>query len=248
MEIGLSGFILQICLIFILAGLVKGIVGFGLPTIGIGLGAIISDIPTAMMLILVPTVFTNIAQILSTGSVVSVLKKTWAFLFGAVVLIPLGLWMVVAVPAFPFERLLGLSILVYSVASLRGFNPVMQATNNYAIGLALGLLNSVLTGMTGSMSVPGVMYLRALKLTKDDLLCAMGILFLTSTLAMGGSLWWFDRATQELSALSVIMCVPVALGVWVGLRVRSTLSEEQFKKIFLSAFTALGAYLVVFGG
>jgi len=36
--------------------------------------------------------------------------------------------------------------------------------------------------------------------------------------------------------------------VWVGLRVRSTLSEEQFKKIFLSAFTALGAYLVVFGG
>ena len=38
-----------------LAGLVKGIVGLGLPTIGIGLGALISDIPTAMMLILVPT-------------------------------------------------------------------------------------------------------------------------------------------------------------------------------------------------
>ena len=55
MEIELSDFIVQICLIFILAGLVKGIVGFGLPTIGIGLGALISDIPTAMMLILVPT-------------------------------------------------------------------------------------------------------------------------------------------------------------------------------------------------
>jgi hypothetical protein len=76
--------------------------------------------------------------------------------------------MVVVVPEFPFERLLGLSILVYSLASLRGFNPVMQATNNHAIGLALGLLNSVLTGMTGSMSVPGVMYLRSLQLTKDD--------------------------------------------------------------------------------
>ena len=58
-------FLVQICLIFILAGLVKGVVGFGLPTIGIGLGALISDIPTAMMLILVPTFFTNIVQVLA---------------------------------------------------------------------------------------------------------------------------------------------------------------------------------------
>ena len=241
-------FLVQICLIFVLAGLVKGTVGFGLPTIGIGLGALISDIPTAMMLILVPTIFTNMTQILSTGSVASVLTKTWAFLLGAVVLVPGGLWMVVVVPEFPYERLLGLSILVYSLASLRGFNPVMRTKNNHGIGVALGLLNSVLTGMTGSMSVPGVMYLRSLQFTKDDLLCAMGILFFTSTLAMGGSLWWLDRATQELSVLSVMMCVPVALGVWVGMQVRSTLSEERFKQIFLWAFTALGAYLVVFGG
>jgi uncharacterized membrane protein YfcA len=201
-----------------------------------------------MMLILIPTIFTNITQILSTGSVTSVLTKTWAFLLGAVVLVPGGLWMVVVVPEFPYERLLGLSILVYSLGSLMGFNPVMRTKNNHGIGLALGLLNSVLTGMTGSMSVPGVMYLRSLQLTKDDLLCAMGILFFTSTLAMGGSLWWLDRATQELSVLSVMMCVPVALGVWLGIRVRSTLSEERFKQIFLWAFTALGAYLAVFGG
>lgn len=240
-------FLVQICLIFVLAGLVKGTVGFGLPTIGIGLGAIISDIPTAMMLILVPTIFTNITQILSAGSVVSVLAKTWAFLLGAVVLVPGGLWMVVVVPEFPYERLLGLSILVYSLASLRGFNPVMRTKNNHRIGLGLGLLNSVLTGMTGSMSVPGVMYLRSLQLTKDDLLCAMGILFFTSTLALGGSLWWLDRVTQELSVVSIMMCAPVALGVWLGMRVRSTLSEERFKQIFLWAFTALGVYLAVYG-
>jgi uncharacterized membrane protein YfcA len=241
-------FLVQICLIFILAGLVKGVVGFGLPTIGIGLGALISDIPTAMMLILVPTFFTNIVQVLGTGSVAAVLTKTWTFLLGAVILIPIGLWMVILVPEFPFERLLGLLILIYSLASLRGFNPVMRIKNNHLLGLALGLLNSVLTGMTGSMSVPGVMYLRALQLSKEDLLCAMGMLFFTSTLALGGSLWWLDRASGELSILSIVMCVPVALGVWVGMRVRGVLSEDQFKQIFLSAFTVLGAYLAVFGG
>ena len=98
------------------------------------------------------------------------------------------------------------------------------------------------------MTVPGVMYLRSLQLSSNDLLCAMGILFLISTIAIGGSLWWLDLATQELSTLSVMMCVPVALGVWVGMRVRSILSEEWFKQVFLYAFAFLGAYLMIFGG
>lgn len=246
-DITLSPFLIQIILIFVLAGLVKGVVGFGLPTIGIGLGALISDIPTAMMLILVPTFFTNIVQIFSTGSLRDVLQKSWVFLFGAVLLVPLGLWMVVVVPEFPFERLLGLLILVYSLASLKGFNPVMQMKNNSALALVLGLLNSVFTGMTGSMTVPGVMYLRSLQLSKDDLLCAMGVLFFISTIAMGGSLWWLNRATQELSVLSVAMCIPVAFGVWLGMQIRKLLSEAQFKHIFLSAFAVLGIYLTLFG-
>ena len=37
-----------LALIFFAGGLVKGTVGFGLPTIGIGLGAMVVDIPTAI--------------------------------------------------------------------------------------------------------------------------------------------------------------------------------------------------------
>jgi uncharacterized membrane protein YfcA len=75
----------------------------------------------------------------------------------------------------------------------------------------------------------------------------MGVLFLISTIAMGMSLWWFERATQDLSILSVMMCLPVGLGVWCGVRIRRALSEDQFKQMFLWAFAALGLYLVVFG-
>ena len=175
--------------------------------------------------------FTNIAQVLATGSMASVVKKTWAFLFGAVIFIPLGLGVVLLMPEF-FDRLLGILILVYSLVSLSGFNPVTHKKNNHLLGLTFGLLNSVLSGMTGSMTVPGVMYLRSLQLSSNDLLCALGILFLISTIAIGGSLWWLDLATQELSMLSVMMCVPVAIGVWVGMRVRSILRRSGLSKFF----------------
>ena len=246
-ELLISDFFLQMCLIFLLAGLVKGTIGFGLPTVGIGLGALISDIPTAMMLILVPTCLTNIVQIWGNGSLKFVLGRSWAFLIGAVLLVPIGLWIVVALPQFPFERLLGASIFIYGAISLRGFNPAIAEDYNHSIGFSFGLANSVLTGLTGSFSVPGIMYLRALHFSDDDLLCAMGVLFLVSTFAMGGSLWWLGRATQELSMSSLAMCGPVGIGVWAGTRVRGLLTETFFKKLFLYAFMTLGLYLIILG-
>ena len=125
MEKVFSNFILKICVIFILAGLVKGTVGFSLPAIGIGLGALISDIPTAMMLILVPTVLTNIIQIWSAGSLLNIINKSWPFLVGSGLLLPLGLWAVVSMPALPFERVLGRTLSIHGLASVKEFNPVM---------------------------------------------------------------------------------------------------------------------------
>jgi len=241
-------YLLVIGFVFVLAGLVKGVVGFGLPTIGIGIGALITDIPTAMMLILLPTFITNIFQILFNGNFGKVLARTWIFMLGAVVLIPVGLAAVLEYPLFPFERVLGLSILIYGVAGIRGFNPKMAEKWKLFIGLPCGLINSILTGMTGSFSVPGMMYLRALHLGKNDLLCAAGLLFLLSTVGMGLSLWWLDRATEELSLVSLVMCVPVGIGILMGTWIRGYLSDVMFDKIFLNAFVVLGCYLLIFGG
>ena len=243
----ISDFFFQMCAIFLLAGLVKGTIGFGLPTVGIGLGALISDIPTAMMLILVPTFLTNIVQIWANGSMKFVLIRSWAFLIGAVMLVPVGLWLVVTLPQFPFERLLGASIFIYGAVSLGGFNPVIADDHNHFIGMGFGLANSLLTGLTGSFSVPGIMYLRALHFSTDDLLCAMGVLFLVSTFAMGSSLWWLGRATQDLSISSLAMCLPVGIGVWAGTCIRGLLADRIYKKLFLYGFMALGLYLIIFG-
>ena len=234
--------------IFVLAGCVKGIVGFGLPTIAVGLGALVFDIPTAMMLIVAPTLFTNFIQIMKNGSLINVLKKSWPFMLGSILLVPLGILCLSNYPDFSFERLLGMSIVVYSLASLSGFSWVIGQKRLGIVGIVSGLANSLVTGMTGSFSVPGVMYLRALRLSAEDLLCAMGVLFLLSTLAMSGSLVFFDYATPELTFLSVLMCIPVAFGVLLGTRLRAFLSEAEFTKVFLRAFLMLGLYLLIFGG
>ena len=240
--------LVAICGIFAFAGLVKGTIGFGLPTVGIGLGALFLDIPTAMTLILGPTILTNLFQVFGTGSILNVINKTWPFLLASMILVPLGLIAVVTYPSFPFDRSLGVLIVLYSFATLRGFRWTISKDYFTIIGILSGLFNSIFTGMTGSFLVPGVMYLRAFEFSRDDLLCAMGLLFLLSTIVMGCSLITIDRETANLSYLSVLMCIPVGIGVSIGTLIRRVISEAQFTRIFLWALLVLGLYLVAFSG
>ena len=47
---------------FLIAGVVKGTVGFGLPLVSVALITVLIDLPTAMALLVVPAVLTNFWQ------------------------------------------------------------------------------------------------------------------------------------------------------------------------------------------
>ncbi len=237
--------LLYLAVIFLLGGLVKGAVGFGLPTIGIGLGAMVVDIPTAMLLVAVPTVLSNAWQIAVNGKVWQTARRVWLFLVASVALIPLGIAVLILVPEWPYERLLGLVILVYSLWSLRGKDWILRQPESRWLAVAFGSINAFITGITGCFSVPGVMYLRGLGLNKANLLGAMGWLYLLSALTMSGSLAAFGHSTMALNGWSIAACLPVALGLVVGTLIQRRLSEAVFRKVFLWAFAIIGVVLMV---
>jgi uncharacterized membrane protein YfcA len=99
--------------------------------------------------------------------------------------------------------------------------------------------------MTGSSVVPGVMFLQALGLSRDMLVQAMGILFTTSTLALAVALQKANVLTVEHGILSFGAVLPAIVGMILGQRVRNTLSERRFRKVFFVALLVLGAYIIV---
>ena len=108
-----------------------------------------------------------------------------------------------------------------------------------------GFINGILTGLTGSFVVPGVLYLQSLSLPRDQLVQAMGMLFTCSTLALAAGLAAQDRLPAQLSLGSALAVLPALLGMVVGRGIRAYLSEASFKCIFFSALIALGAYILV---
>lgn len=134
-------------------------------------------------------------------------------------------------------------LLIYSLLNLAGFRLTISSHHEQWSGLLLGMANGVLTGMTGSFVVPGVMYLQAIGLPRDMLVQAMGILFTLSTVGLAFSLHKSNLLTSELATISAFAVVPAILGMVVGQKVRKMLSEKKFRKIFFASILILGVFI-----
>ena len=105
-------------------------------------------------------------------------------------------------------------------------------------------MNGVLTGMTGSFVVPGVLFLQATGLSRDMLIQAMGILFTLSTLSLAMALQSNGLLTMQATVYSGLALVPALIGMVLGQAIRQRLSESLFRRLFFSALLILGLYIL----
>lgn len=233
---------------FLLAGAIKGIIGLGLPTVSLGLLAAVFDLTTAMALLIVPSLVTNLWQAAVGGYGRLLLARLWFFLLTAAIGIWIGAAALTRVDLALLTALLGGLLVAYSTISLAGIRLTVPPQREVWAGPLFGTANGVLTGMTGSFVVPGVMYLQALGLPRDAFVQAMGMLFTVSTAALALALHDNSILTSEFGLLSTAAVIPAAVGMATGQYIRRMLSERGFKRIFFSAIFLLGVYLIVSAG
>lgn len=229
---------------FLIGGVVKGVIGLGLPTVSLALLAVAIDLPSAMALILVPSVVTNIWQVMAGGNFRVLLVRLWPFLLMATITVWIGATALTRVDLSLLSALLGALLVFYSAMNLLGLHFRITTRHEVWLGPLFGLINGILTGMTGSSVVPGVMYLQSIGLSRDMLVQAMGILFMVSTLALAIALQQNAMLTVEHGILSLAALVPGIIGMIFGQRVRHSLSEPVFRKVFFVSLLALGVYII----
>ncbi len=230
--------------VFLLAGGVKGLVGFGLPTVSLGLLTVAFDLTTAMVLLLVPSFVTNVWQAAVGGNGRAILARLWPFLVMATVTVWIGALVLARVGVAWLSALLGLLLVVYSVLNLAGVRIALTPGQETWAGPLVGAVNGVVTGMTGSFVVPGVLYLQAIGLARDMLVQAMGIFFTLSTVALALALRGNGVLDVSYGAWSAAALAPAALGMIVGRRIRGRLSEERFRQVLFIALSVLGGYII----
>ena len=65
---------------FLVAGFVKGVIGLGVPTVSLALLTVTLGMKTAMALLLLPSLVTNLWQAFAGDAFLAIVRRTWSLL------------------------------------------------------------------------------------------------------------------------------------------------------------------------
>ena len=225
---------------FLLAGLVKGVIGMGLPSVAIGLLAIVMSPAQAVAIMLGPSLITNVWQMLIGPHLIPLLRRLWLLLVGSVIGIWLGGGILTSTNSRYAALGLGVALVIYAAIGLSAVRFSVPRRHEPWLSPLVGLATGFIAGGTGVFVIPAGPYFQAIGLDKDELVQMLGISFTVSTLALGLVLWRDGVMHPSNAAGSMLAVLPALVGMAIGQRIRGFASEATFRRWFFIGLLLLG--------
>jgi uncharacterized membrane protein YfcA len=233
-----------IALVFVLAGFVKGVIGLGLPTIGMGLLAVVMAPVQAAAILVLPSLVTNVWQMVRGPGLRPLLRRLWPMLLG----VSCGTWGAAGLMTGAYARhgaiALGVALMLYALSGLLAFRIRSRPGAEPWLGAAIGGVTGVITAATGVFVIPAVPYMGAIGLEKEELVQALGLSFTVSTLALSANLALGGALRLDLAGPTLLALAASGVGMAIGQALRLRLSPAAFRRWFFVGLLLLGAYLV----
>ena len=230
-------------LVTVLAGFVKGAVGFAMPMIMIsGLGSFLPP-EIALAALIVPTVVANTWQALrqGVGSAVQSMRKVWRFLLVGLVFLLGSAQLFTMLPVQVLFLLIGGPIALFSIAQLLGWRP--RFTGKLA-EVVLAAIAGFSGGLSGVWGPPTVAYLTAMNTPKTEQVRVQGVIYGLGAMALLLAHIQSGVVRAETYPLSFAMLVPSVAGMWVGLKLHDRMPQERFRKATLAVLVVAGLNLI----
>ncbi len=224
------GVIFWIVLAVTLAGFIQGTLGFGFPFIATPMVAMVADMRTAVITILLPTLATTIVTLFTCGPLKPVLQRFWMMPLYAFCGALAGTWIFVAAPTFPYQLLLAAIILVYLNLDriAHGEWPLLRR-HERAFAPFAGAAAGLFEGTANVAAPPLIIYYLALGLTPAMLVPALQICFMIGKTTQFGVLTLHGGVGMAQWAATLPLVAFAIAGVFGGTRIRSRIDAATYR-------------------
>ena len=223
---------------FIVAGVAKGAIGMGMPPIAIGLMSFALPLESAIAIMVMPTMVTNIWQAIYGGGFRPLLRRFGTMATTAMIGI-LGVGLLFSNLGSPSTTgWVGVLLVLYSLLALTPWRPEMPRGAERWANPLIGLASGAVAGTTGVAP-----YMQSLEMDRHELVQALSIMyvFITGMLAVSLALHGAYHLTNIVGGIGAV--APTMLGVWLGQKARRRLSPETFRRIFIFGMLGVGVRL-----
>jgi uncharacterized membrane protein YfcA len=210
---------------------VRGVAGFGSGVVATPLLAFVLPMTTTAPLITLIGFAVSVRQALYDWHAIR-WDVVLRFLPGALVGVPLGLWVVKSADQALLARCLGAYVVAYALYSLfgermLGRRPTMPRWTAHPIGVAGGLISTLFGGLAGPLYVT---YFDSLRLAKGAFRVTVSTTLLTLSILRSAGYFATGVFRAEDLILVVAALLPAAIGTLAGEWVHDRIEQRAFRR------------------
>ena len=216
----------------LLAGFVKGAVGFAMPMIMISAFSAFLPPELALAGLIVPTFVTNLSQAFRQG-----FDPAWQtmltyrrILIATLIFIVISSFFVRAIPQTVFLMLLGLPITAFALMQLAGVNLALKLEHRARAEWILGAVGGLYGGVSGIWGPPLLVYLLSIRADKLETVRAQGVVFLIGAFVLFFAHLHSGVLTPATITFSALLAIPAQIGQFIGTRVQDRLDQRRFRR------------------
>ena len=237
--------IIAILATYLFAATAKGVTGLGFSTTCLPILALLVGLKDALPLVVIPSIYSNIAVMRQAGRFGETLRRFWPMLLSLLPGLALGLWTLAYIDGRFAGAILGIMMLVWCAFTFA--KPELSIAAHWERPLApfTGFITGTINGITGSQVMPMVPFVMMLRLERNLFLQAVNCSFTLSSLVMMLGLGKLGLFLWEDVLISAIGLGFVTLGLSLGAAIRHRLSEELFRQGILVLLSLMGLGLII---
>ncbi|MCB1875101.1 MAG: sulfite exporter TauE/SafE family protein [Chromatiales bacterium] len=232
--------------IVLFAGLVHGTLGLGFPMVATPLLALSTDVRSAILITLLPTVAVNLLSIWRGGNWSQSIARHWPLAvwvaFGGV----LGSLLILRVNPEPFRLLLAAMILFYLWIQRHRDHPLGLVLGRIRLSYALfGLLAGFLAGTVNVMVPVLIVFALEIGLVANAMVQVFNLCFLTGKATQIAIFATDGILNGTMVAATLPLALVAVLALLVGMRIRDHIPADRFRRWLKALLGAMAGVLIV---
>ena len=229
--------IASIMLALVLSGSVKGVFGIGFPVVAMAILPLFITPISAITVIALPIVVTNIQQLFSEKEWRHIIIKYRYMALFMLLASFLSSQILTQISVNLITAIIGFALVLFAIYSL--FNFTLPITSHSVWQIIAGASSGLLSGMTGIQST-AIIYFASLDISRNEFVGAVGYIFLVGGLGLSIGLINNNLLNSSSAILSIAAVLFSTVGFKLGSLLRPYIHSELFKKLLFLLMLIIG--------
>ena len=229
--------IASIMLALVLSGSVKGVFGIGFPVVAMAILPLFITPISAITVIALPIVVTNIQQLFSEKEWRHIIIKYRYMALFMLLASFLSSQILTQISMDLITAIIGFALALFAIYSL--FNFTLPITSHSVWQIIAGASSGLLSGMTGIQST-AIIYFASLDISRNEFVGAVGYIFLVGGLGLSIGLINNNLLNSSSAILSIAAVLFSTVGFKIGSLLRPYIHSELFKKLLFLLMLIIG--------